>query len=716
MFNPFRNFKFRVHKKKLLISILGVFMALSVFGIIAFIKRDSLLKSAIERGINKAKNNYNLNVKIGSYGFSGFSTVYFKDINVVPEQRPQLANIQSLKIGIKLWPLIFGDIKVAEFEMENASITFIKKDSTSNYEFLFKKNKADSTKLNNTIDLADLANKLLNKTLDKIPEEMRINQFMVKFDNDSTHLSLLTENATIHNKAVNFTIKVNGNQAIWHINGEAIPSDQYLDLKLFAEHQKVEIPYLQTKYHLKLSFDTVRTQLINAEKNGNQFEIQGKWTIKNLLVNHPKIAANDILVKDAALDAKFLIGENSIALDSSSVVYAGKIKLNPFIKYTIRPNKIYEMQIHSDTQSAQEIFNAFPVGLFESLEGIKTQGNLKYDLHFYLDSSKPDDVIFNSSLKPSGDFKILRFGKTNFQKINASFTYIPFEKGKPVRAIIVGPENPNYTPIEQISPNMRNALLTSEDPSFYWNKGFVEESIRQSIATNFKTKSFKRGGSTISMQLVKNIYLNRQKNLARKIEEILIVWLIENQRLSSKNRMYEVYLNIIEWGRNIYGIGEAAHYYFDKTPSELSLGEAIYLAHIVPKPKASLYSWQSDGSLKPYLTGYYNLIGGLMARRGYVVNDSTNYGFYHVRLKESLRQQIQPELTSDSLMEDEEDVFLNLNIFKASRKDSLNRSNLSQIQKSNSINNNADSTTQTNKQIRQEKRKLRLSEKKELIN
>lgn len=710
MMNSITSFKFKVNKKKLLVGLLSIAILFFIISIIVFIKRDTLLKSAIEKGIFKAKSNYNLNVKIGSYGFSGLGTVYFNDINVVPEDQPQLANIKNLKIGIKLWPLIFGNIRVAQFEMSQASLTFIKKDSSSNYEFLFKKTKSDSTKANSNIDLADLANKLFKKVLDKIPEEMNVSQFLIKFSNDSTQLSLLTENATIINKSVNSTIKINGNQAIWHIRGEAIPSKQFLDLKLYAEHQQVEIPYLQSKYHLKLRFDTIRTQLSSAEKNGNQFEIEGKWTVKNLLVNHTRIAASDILVKDAAIEAKLLIGENSIALDSSSVIYAGKIKLNPFVKYTIRPNKIYEMQIHSDTQPAQEIFNAFPIGLFESLEGIKAQGNLKYNLNFYLDSSKPNDVIFDSSLSPSADFKILRFGKTNFQKINSVFTYTPFEKGKPVRNIIVGPENPNYTPIEEISPNIKNALLTSEDPSFYWHKGFVEESIRQSIATNFKAQSFKRGGSTISMQLVKNIYLNRNKNLARKIEEILIVWLIENQRLSSKNRMYEVYLNIIEWGRNIYGIGEAAHYYFDKNPSELSLGEAIYLAHIVPKPKASLYSWQSDGSLKSHLTGYYNLIGGLMARKGYTLNDSTNYGFYQVRLKESLRQQIQPELASDSLIEDEEDVFLNLDIFKPSKKDSLNKADMPQTQQSNSVNSNLDSIAPTNKQIRQTRKKLRQSE------
>jgi len=249
--------------------------------------------------------------------------------------------------------------------------------------------------------------------------------------------------------------------------------------------------------------------------------------------------------------------------------------------------------------------------------------------------------------------------------------------------------------------------MTSEDPSFYTHKGFVEESIRQSIITNFKAKSFKRGGSTISMQLVKNIYLNRQKNIARKIEEILIVWLIENQKLSTKSRMYEVYLNIIEWGRNVYGIGEAARYYFSKSPAELTLGESIYLAHIVPKPKSSLYSWQADGSLKPYLTGYYNLIGNLMARRGYTTNDSSNYGFYNVRLKESLRQQITPDLITDSLAEEEESSFFNLNIFKTSKKDSLERKETFLKKPNGSTENKPDTLIKSPKQLRQEKRKER---------
>ena len=94
-----------------------------------------------------------------------------------------------------------------------------------------------------------------------------------------------------------------------------------------------------------------------------------------------------------------------------------------------------------------------------------------------------------------------------------------------------------------------------------------------------------RGASTLSMQLVKNVFLNPDKTIARKLEEILIVWLIENNRLTSKSRMFEVYMNIIEWGPDVYGITEAARFYFAKDPAALTLSECIFLAYIIPYPK-----------------------------------------------------------------------------------------------------------------------------------
>ena len=424
-------------------------------------------------------------------------------------------------------------------------------------------------------------------------------------------------------------------------------------LKLFAEGKKVELPLIEEKYGLKLNFDTLEADLESIKwKTNTNLLLEGTLKLTNLLVNHWRIASNDVVVSNAFLDSKMLIGKDFLAIDEGSVLKMAKMSLHTQAKVTLGEFKTYSLGIGSEYLDAQDVFDSFPRGLFESLEGIRVAGKMKYNLDFFLDAATPDSVKLESALIGDG-FQVNAWGKTDLTKINSTFTYIPYEDGKAGRAIIVGPANPNFVPLNQISPYLRNAILTAEDPSFFSHQGFVPQAIRSSIAVNFKEKRFKRGGSTISMQLVKNVYLDREKTLARKIEEMLIVWLIEEHRLVSKERMYEVYLNVIEWGRNVYGIGEAARYYFQKSPSQLNLGESIFLASIVPRPKGGLYRFDYTGHLKPYMAGYYRLIGDLMAQRGYTPSDSSRtYGFYDVSVREALRPAA-PQI--DSVMVDIED-------------------------------------------------------------
>lgn len=656
------------------ISIVSLLAIIFILGGLAFAKREALLNAAIKKVISKADREFDLELKIESVKFVGLSSVQFKNITAVPRGRDSLAKIQNFKIGIKLFPLIFGDIKIAEINLDRGIINLVKKDSTSNYDFIFRKKQSDTTKATPELDLAKFANNLINKMLYKIPDDMDIRDFRIKFTDDSSLVDIHTTTATIDGGDVSSTIKVNGNESTWHIDGSVAPGDKKLNLMLFADNKKVELPILEKKFGLKLNFDTASTEMRGVNRSGDELEINGSWKVKNLLVNHSRISSNDVIVQDASLDADMVIGKNFISIDSTSTIHMKDIDIHPYLKYTLSPSKIYELKIFMEELDAQQLINSFPQGLFESLEGIQVAGKLQYKLDFYLDSEKPDDVIFNSRLKNAG-FKVKKWGKTNLQKINGSFVYTPYEYGIPMRDIIIGPENPDYTPIDQISPYLKNALLTAEDPSFYSHNGFVEESIRKSIATNFKEKAFKRGGSTISMQLVKNVYLNRQKTLARKIEEILIVWIMENGHLSSKQRMFETYLNLIEWGRNVYGIGEASRYYFSKHPAELTIGESIFLASIVPKPKSGLYRFEGDGSLRLGLSSYFNFIGETMARRGLTPPDSNYYGFYSVRLKESLRSGLPLDsLVSDSLLIDsgaeEQDGILQ-QLFGKKRVDSL---------------------------------------------
>lgn len=708
--------KINIPKKYLKIGawVLGVFLLLFLsIGVYAYSKREALLQKMMAKAISKADKDYGLKVKIGSAGFSGLSSVNMKNISVVPKDRDTLSTITDITVGVKLFPLIFGDIKLSEINLNDGALNVVLRDSLTNLDFILKRKKDTVSSTKSKVDLSELANNLLNEILYKIPDDMEIKNFVMRLnDNDTAALKFSTTTATIINGKLNSTIVVNDTAATWHVNGKLNPGNKNLDVMLFADNnKKVELPYLERKLHTKISFDTVRTKMEDAGYDSGDFKISGSWAIKNLVINQPRISSADVIVPDAKVDAVMLVGENYISLDSASTIYIEKAQLHPYLKYTLSPNKIYEMKINAEEQDAQAIFDSFPVGLFESLEGIQVKGRLKYNLDFYLDTSIPDSVKFESTLTPT-DFKITKWGKTDLQKINSDFVYTPYEYGKPMRNITIGPSNPNFTRLDEISPNFKNALLTSEDPSFFRHKGFVEESIRKSIAVNFKEKRFKRGGSTISMQLVKNVYLSRQKTLARKVEEILIVWLIENNRLISKQRMLEVYFNIIEMGQNVYGIGEASRHYFSKSPSELTIGEGIFLANIVPKPKAALYKFMSDGSLKEYLFPYFNFIGGTMAKRGLTPVDSSGYGFYNVRLREGLRQYLLPDsivIDTNSLDMDDED---SMPIINQEKPSSLFDRIINSVKKDTSgkVGTKVD-TAKTPKQIRQEKREMKRKKK-----
>lgn len=626
-----------------------IFVLLLIGGYIAYTKREALLQNAIAKAKAKAKKDYNLDLEIGSARFTGLSTVDFTDITIVPAQRDSLLSIKNFEVSIRLMPLLFGNVKLAEVIMQNGHLNLTDINHVKNFDFLFKKKK-DTIDTHSKVDLSELSYNLIKQVLYKIPDNLDVSNFLVSFTTDSTSLRLLTKTAANKDGQLNSTIDVNNGAATWHFAGRVRASDKDIDVKLYADGKKVELPYIEKRYHLKVNFDTLSTRLSKVEQSGGETRIYGSWSVKNLVINQSRLSSSDIVFPNAGIEANVFVGPNYVSVDSSSVITMNKIIAHPYIKYTLNPVKIYELKLNTGWTDAQDFFDSLPAGIFDSLMGMQVAGKLNYSLNLFLNASDPDNVQFDSRLNKD-DFRIIRYGKTDFSKLNSTFTYTPYEYGKPMPSRVIGPQNPDYTPLSDISPNLQYAVMTAEDPSFYSNNGFVEESFRKSLATNYKEKKFKRGGSTISMQLVKNAFLSREKTVARKVEEILIVWMIQNGHIMTKDRMLEVYFNIIEWGRNVYGIGEASRYYFNKTPSELTIGESIYLASIVPHPKTGLYSFMPDGSLRPGLVGYFNLIGNLMAGHGRAQQDSSNYGFYTVRLKESLRKEAPSDTTmADSLI------------------------------------------------------------------
>jgi monofunctional biosynthetic peptidoglycan transglycosylase len=141
---------------------------------------------------------------------------------------------------------------------------------------------------------------------------------------------------------------------------------------------------------------------------------------------------------------------------------------------------------------------------------------------------------------------------------------------------------PVWVSLDQISPLAVSAIVTSEDDDFYANRGFELDSIWDAFKTDLRTLQFKRGASTITQQVMKNTLLTRHKSISRKIEELILAR--EAERILTKDRILEIYLNTAQWGEKLYGIEEASRYYFNKSSKDLTLKEGSYLAMLLPSP------------------------------------------------------------------------------------------------------------------------------------
>lgn len=164
-----------------------------------------------------------------------------------------------------------------------------------------------------------------------------------------------------------------------------------------------------------------------------------------------------------------------------------------------------------------------------------------------------------------------------------------------------------------VSPYLIKAVLIGEDDKFWQHEGFDYEAMQKAIEKDLKEKKFKLGGSTISQQLAKNLYLSPSKSPIRKMREAVITWRME--KVLSKKRILELYLNVAEWGdRGIFGIEAAARHYYGKPAAALGAEESARLASVLPNPRK--FNPLGDSRYVVYRS---NLIYSIMVRRGIVV-------------------------------------------------------------------------------------------------
>lgn len=649
-----QNMRSKKQKFFLFFKILIAFLLFFVAGIYFF--RDVLLQKGIAKATSKFDTNYNCTFSVQKARFDGISSIELDQICLVPKAADTLFSIEKVKTKINVFQLITGDIQLQNLEVKNGFIQLVKNEKGRNFDAFLTKEKNDD--VNEKRNYAKLAYRLLSKALNLVPTEMQLENVALRMHDLGIKVTLKLPKLQLknHQLQTNITVTENEFSQTWNISGYANPRDKKVDVRIYnKDTSKIQLPYIYKRFGLKSGFKNVHLKLDKFDLEGDELHLDGLVSVADFTINHPKIAQKDVILKTASFDYHFLLGSNFVSIDSTSSAQINNIKLKPFAEYNTEEDTLYKLKILIPKMKAQDFISSLPDGLFTHFTGMETEGIFEYKLNFKYNKNKPNALVFESKLNKE-NLKIVKYGEANLNKLNGEFVYRAIENNVLQRPILVGNSNPNFTPLDQISPYLQKCVLTSEDPSFFSHRGFITEAFKQSITKNIRTKKFSRGASTISMQLVKNVFLTREKTLSRKLEEILLVYLLENNRIASKERMLEVYFNVIEWGPNVYGIGEASAFYFQKKPIDLTLKECLFLASIVPKPKKFMYQFDNEGKLKSFANKHEEFMSKLMLRRGLLTSEDTIGQQIPIsisgRARTHMKFKVQDSIVVDSLFTD----------------------------------------------------------------
>lgn len=343
---------------------------------------------------------------------------------------------------------------------------------------------------------------------------------------------------------------------------------------------------------------------LKPDESRRKVKFEGE--LKGLGLDHWRIA--DKPLKNISLHTRGVIDWNEAARlvsIESSQIGSGKVAVNLTGKVDYRDRLKIDAALKGDRLDIQDILKTLPREFIPTIYDAGVAGQVDLSLALSLDL----DGRHHVELEPDvhiNDFRIVTPPRAaDIGKLKKPFYHRAKKRGKIVKEFWVGPSNPDFVPYDRIGKNVIRAALTCEDGRFFHHDGFQVKHIKDSMRQNLREKRFARGASTISMQTAKNLFLSGNKTISRKFEEMLLTYAMEQEL--SKERILEIYMNIIEWGPDIYGVGRASRYYFDKKPKDLTLQEAAFLGSIIANPVRYHYMYK-NGEVTDAWSDYISLI------------------------------------------------------------------------------------------------------------
>ncbi len=357
------------------------------------------------------------------------------------------------------------------------------------------------------------------------------------------------------------------------------------------------------------------TLLLSADARTLSFQGDGQFT--SIAILHPKLARDPVQGLDLGFrtrgtlqtDGSLLkVDEGELALGGIRLTGSGVVEHGlDFLRL--------DTHIDVPVSDCQRMFASIPTALVPKLIGAQMGGTFALKTSLQVDTRRPDDIEVDFQLanrcRITGVPADIR--ADHFRKPFQHIVYDEHDRKVPIQT---GPGTSDWIPLRAISPYLEAAVMTTEDGGFRNHSGFDKSSIRNSIRDDLRAGKFVRGASTITMQVAKNLYLEREKRLSRKLQEAMLTMYLE--QAFTKDEILELYFNIVEFGPMVYGVGQASEYYFHTIPFDLSLGQALFLSSILPSPKRNYFT--SDGQLGKGWTNYLRRVMKIMRDRNRITD------------------------------------------------------------------------------------------------
>jgi Transglycosylase len=326
---------------------------------------------------------------------------------------------------------------------------------------------------------------------------------------------------------------------------------------------------------------------------GDDLTVDGEIKLAGLTVYHPWVAAKPIadIGFEGRIKGHYDRHARLFELEGLSVLFRGiEARLEGYLALpggmdgpTPRVHPRLRARLVVPTVTCQKALGALPPAVAPKLQGFKLQGKFSTDVAVDIDWGNLEALELGGSVGIYGCKVVEAPPAVDAEKLKTDFEHtVEVEKDKYVK-FVIGPSNPDFVALNDISPYIVKSLLTTEDGAFFQHRGFIVSEFRTALIKDLQAGYFKYGASSITMQFVKNVLLNREKTVARKLQELFLTWYVE--QTLEKERILEIYLNAIEFGPGIYGIGQASYHYFGKPPRDINPVEAAFFSTLLPNPK-----------------------------------------------------------------------------------------------------------------------------------